>query len=148
MSFELDYDNVVHLDAESLAEGGVKAAYDALLPRLLQFISSPTPVVELIDEQAPSYSVRHGKQEYLIYGPDLDNDEDDSWGRATLVFFTIVNTQLRSSTHRLFALNGGNDLMGIFLTESEAQEARKTLPQRTDWPYLPENSHPWYGQYH
>jgi hypothetical protein len=44
--------------------------------------------------------------------------------------------------------NGGNDLGGMFLTEREVEEATRSLPKRTDWPYIPIDSPPWFGQFH
>ncbi len=52
-SLELDYDELVHLDAEDLAETGIKKAYDELLPQLGKYVSQPARVVEIIDEEAP-----------------------------------------------------------------------------------------------
>jgi len=49
---------------------------------------------------------------------------------------------------RFFAINGGNDLGGMFLTTVEAEEARKSLPRKQDWPYLPTMERTWGGQYH
>jgi hypothetical protein len=46
-----------------------------------------------------------------------------------------VNRQLGKAPVKFYALNAGNDLMGIFLTEREAAAARKTLKRRLDWPY-------------
>jgi hypothetical protein len=84
----------------------------------------------------------------VIYSPALPNEEGQSWGRATHAFFKIINDQLAKSEYRLYAINGGNDLGGIFLTQLESEAARKSLPRKEDWPYLPTPDHPWYGQYH
>jgi hypothetical protein len=58
-----------------------------------------------------------------------------------------VNRQLAQTPYRLFAINGGNDLGGMFLTVDEAETAKKSLAKRA-WPYLPVAEPPWYGQYH
>jgi hypothetical protein len=50
--------------------------------------------------------------------------------------------------YRLYAINGGSDLGGMFLTQSECEAARKSLSREEDWPYLPTLEPPWYGQYH
>ena len=55
---ELDYDRMVILDAESLAEAGIGEAYQALLPKLREFVEQPAEVEELEDSDRPSYSVR------------------------------------------------------------------------------------------
>jgi hypothetical protein len=59
----------------------------------------------------------------------------------------FVNSQLESSDHRFYPLYGGNDLGGMFLTPEQVEEARKTLPEPTDWPYTPTLEHPDYCQH-
>ena len=142
---DLNYDELIPLDAEALAETGVKAAYEELLPRLKKYVASPAAVSERYDNEAPSYSVACLGTQYPIYAQD---DGDDSWGRATFAFFDIVNRQLAKTPYRFFAINGGNDLGGMFLTPAQAEAAKKSLPRKQDWPYLPNASKPWYGQYH
>jgi hypothetical protein len=106
---DLNYDELVILDAEALAETGLKSAYD------------------------PIYS---------------KNDGDESWGRATFAIFDIVNRQLAKTPYRFFAINGGNDLGGMFLTPAQAEAAKTSLPRKQDCPYLPTASTHWYGRYH
>ena len=145
MSDALDYDRLVNLDAEELAEGGIGKAYEALRSELRKHIAEPATVAESTDDNAPRYSVRCGAKEFVIYAP---GDEDESWGRATFAFFAIVNDQLADSEYRFYAINSGNDLGGMFLTPAQAQAARGTLPHKRYWPYLPNNQPPWYGQPH
>jgi len=134
MGFMLTYDDAIHLDAEALAEGGIAEAYESLLRRLRMFVTHPARIEEFLDNDAPCYSVRCRDTEFEIYGPDLNEDEGNSWGRATVALFSIVNEQLENSRHRLYALNGGNDLFGVFLTPAEATAAQRALPNRRDWP--------------
>jgi hypothetical protein len=148
MSFALDYDRWIHLDAEALAETGFREAYESLLPELRKYVPQPAPIEEVIDNDTPSYSVRCGTKEYAIYGPEHDEENSNSWGRATFAFFSIVNDQLAGSEYRFYAINGGNDLGGMFLTPAQARAAQDTLPNRRDWPYLPTDEPPWYGQHH
>ena len=145
MSTELNYDELIMLDAEDLAETGIKSAYDELQPVLRKYIPSAAPIQERMDNDRPSYSVVCLGKEYVIYNGD---DQDDSWGNATFALFDIVNRQLEQTDFRFFAINGGNDLGGMFLTHAEAEAARKSLPRKQDWPYLPKLERPWYGQYH
>ena len=42
----LDYEQVVHLDADDLAEQGIKSAYTGLLPQLLHYTTTPLEVTE------------------------------------------------------------------------------------------------------
>jgi hypothetical protein len=128
MSMELNYDKWIHLDAEDLAEMGIKKAYDQLLP------VSAAPIEERKDVDKPSYGVICLGKEYVIFDGD---DGFDSWGNATFTFFDIVNRQLEQTNYRFFAINGGNDLGGMFLTSADAEAAKKSLPNKQDWPYLP-----------
>ena len=93
-----------------------------------RYISPPAEVREVVDNDAPSYVVRCGYQEYLIYSPEAPNDEGQSWGRAAWAFFKIVNDQLTKSEYRLYAINGGNELGAMFLTQPECETARRSLP--------------------
>ena len=146
--FKLDYNRMLRLDAEDLAEGGIRRAYQPVREILSQYLTEPAEIQEVVDDDKPSYSVRCREQEYVIYSPALPDDEGQSWGRATHAFFRIVNDQLVRSEYRLYAINGGNDLGGMFLTQAECEAARKSLPRKEDWPYLPTSEHPWYGQWH
>lgn len=148
MGYTLDYGKMLMLDAETLAEAGIKRAYEDILPILSKHVSQPAEIREVVDNDTPSYAVQCGDREYPIYSPGLPDGEGQSWGRAAHAFFEIVNAQLTKSEYRLYAINGGNDLGGIFLTQAECAAARKSLPRKEDWPYLPTLEHPWYGQYH
>ena len=133
----LNYDEMIHLDAEELAEGGIARAYEELLPQLREYVEQPAAIEEIADDDAPSYTVRFADKEFDIYGPHLPNEHGESWRRAGYALFTIVNDQLAGSQYRFYALNGGNDLGGMFLTSAQAEAARKTLANKDDWPYLP-----------
>jgi len=145
---KLDYSKMLLLDAEDLAEGGILAAYRPVREILFRYVPEPAEIEEILDDDKPSYTVKCRGQEYPIYSPELPNDEGQSWGRATHAFFKIVNDQMAKSEYRLYAINGGNDLGGIFLTQAECEAARKSLSRKEDWPYLPTLEHPWYGQFH
>lgn len=144
MADSIDYDTLVPLDAEALSEAGIKETYEALLPELKRYVPSPVKVEELLDADQPRYSVVAAGTEYVVYAPGFIDDESQSWGRATWVFFDIVNRQLTDSKYKFYAVNGGNDLGGIFLTTAEVEEFKNSYDKKTDWPYLP----PWYGQEH
>ncbi len=148
MESPLDYSKLVWLDAECLAECGIKAAYESFLPELRLYVAEPAQIQEVIDPSVPSYLIRCQGIEYRISSPELADDEGQSWGRAGHAFFKIVNDQLASSEYRFFAINGGNDLGGMFLTQSELEGARRSIPRPEDWPYLPTIEHSWYGQSH
>lgn len=140
----LDYDRSIQLDAEELAEGGIAEAYRKLLPEVMRYVPEPAQVHESLDPSTPSYSITYGDEVFVIYEP---GKEDDSWGRATFALFAIVNDQLTRvrSDYHFYAINGGNDLFGMFLTQADVEAARASLPTR-DWPYLPDDQPPWFGQ--
>jgi len=148
MAFKIDYEKLLLLDAEDLAEGGIRRAYEAIRHLLAAYLPIPAPIEEFLDNRVPRYSVKCRGREYLIYSPELPGEEGQSWGRAAHAFFSIVDDQLTNSEHKLYAINGGNDLSGIFLTKDDCEAARKSLPKKQDWPYLPTLDHPWYGQPH
>jgi hypothetical protein len=141
---ELNYDNLIHLDAEDLAEGGIDAAYQRLLPDLRKYVKAPATVHEELDHDAPSYRVKCAGKEYLIYAP---GDEDQSWVRAAVALFDIVNRQLENTGYRFYALYGGNDLGGMFLTPAAVAAARKSLAKK-ERPYFPTLDGPWNGMEH
>lgn len=143
---ELNYDRLIILDAESLAELGIGAAYSRLLPELRRHVAHPVELDEFDDPHLPSYSVRCAGREYVIYAPQLAAVPESSWDRATFAFFDIVNRQLAESSVRLFAISSGNDLCGMFLTPEQALAARESLPNRRDWPYLPDADAPWFDE--
>jgi hypothetical protein len=148
MDLRLNYGKLIHLDAEELAEGGIRKAYLSILPQLRQYVPEPAEVLELVEQSAQSYLVKCQGVEYLIYSPRLPGGEGESWGRATHALFKIINDQLAMSKYRMFAINGGNDLGAMFLSQFEVETARRSLSRKEDWPYLPTSEHPWYGQPH
>lgn len=115
-----------------------------MLPTLRQYVSTPASVEEIDRPETDYYAVRSQGVEYVIYGPG-DSDTPPAWGRATFALFDIVNRQLQNAPRKFYAINGGNDLGGMFLTEAELRAARHALPNRRDWPYLPTNVAPNFG---
>lgn len=146
--FPLDYTKLVILDAEDLAEGGLNDAYEKLKPSLQLYVRKPARLHENFDSAVQSYSVTCNGVTYVIYAPSLPSAQAESWGRATVALFSIVNHQLRTSPVKFYAINSGNDLGGMFLTKQQVVAAKKSLKRKIDWPYIPTLEHPWYGQYH
>ncbi len=144
----LDYDKMIILDAEDLAEQGIAEAYDEVLPELKKHIDKPSPLEDVLDPDVPTYLIRCNAKEHLIYSGSQPGTEEESWGRATYFFFLIINEQLLGTDTRFYAINGGNDLGGMFLTPQQAQSAQASLPRKLDWPYIPALESPWYGQFH
>jgi len=89
MKFTLDYERMILLDAEDLAEAGIKRAYGSIMPRLREYVSEPAEVHEVVDNETPSYSVNCSGLEYPIYAPALLENDSQSWGRAAYALFKI-----------------------------------------------------------
>ena len=53
-----------------------------------------------------------------------------------IILFSLVNQQLSDAEVSFYAINGGNDLGGMFLTEAQVEQARRSLPLKSDWPNL------------
>ena len=83
MATPLDYDQMFLLDAEDLAEVGLKAAYTTLMPELACLVPSPVTLEEQVDSDSPRYAVVAAGTEYLIYAPELNDAEGRSWGRRS-----------------------------------------------------------------
>jgi hypothetical protein len=113
-----------------------------LLPELMKYVKEADEITEVLDDKAPSYSVHHRDHEYVIYAPE---NEDESWDNATYALFSIVNTQLAGGPYRFYAINGGNDLGGMFLTSEQYESAKRSIERKSDWPYLPSDQPPAYG---
>jgi hypothetical protein len=138
-------DRFVPLDAERLAEGGIRESYEELLPELCKYVADSVEITEQVGEYSEFYVIWAAGKEYRIYD---DPDDQGSWGRATFVFFEIINEQLAGTGVEFYALYGGNDLAGMFLTTEEMEEIRRTTSYRQAWPYRPTMEDPWYGQFH
>jgi hypothetical protein len=142
----LDYERMILLDAEDLAEGGIKAAYDGLMDSLREYVRNPKAIEESFDSELPAYAVSSGGALYEIYSPDTPMAR--SWGNATYALFDIINRQLDHCVCRFYAINGGNDLGGLFLTSDQYNAAVRSLGRKADWPYIPTQDFPWFGQPH
>lgn len=137
-----DDDDIVLLDAEELAEEGILEAYQQLHPQLRRYAASDIDIAEEVDADEASYSVFADGKRYDIYGEGV---EEDAWILATIAFFDIVNASLAHADHRFYALYGGNDLAGIFLTDAQFQLARQSIARHADRPWVPVNQPPHYG---
>lgn len=146
----LNWDAMIHLDAEDLAEEGIAEHYvQDVLPTLRQYVAQPLEVSEQLDNDAAIYNVSAGGQQYAISSPQIS--EADSWGRATWAFFDIVNRQFSASDYRFYAFYNGNDLCGMFLTRQAYQhyvDGLSRMSRKTEIPYIPTAQAPWYGQPH
>ena len=142
-SSPLDYDKLHLLDAENLAEEGSGDPYKRLLPELNKYLDNPAALSEQRDPDIPFYKVQCNGDEFLIYSGDLAESEAESWSRATFCLFSVINKQLAHRGTRFNAIDSGNDLGGMFLTEEEAMRVHKSLSRKSDWPYIPMAEVPW-----
>jgi hypothetical protein len=140
---EIDYDLAISLDAEDLAELGIQDAYRELAPHMAALGVEPRPITETIDMALGAYAVECDGHRYAISGPDLPDEH--SWGLASHALFDIVNRQMAATDVRLFAISGGNDQFGIFMSPAQAERARRALSHKRDWPHLPTSEPPWSG---
>lgn len=147
---ELTWDDTIPLDAEALAESGIRETYEQyILPHLCHYVVHPLVITEKFAQENMVYSVFAGDKNYDIFGSQIS--EPDTWGRATWAIFSIVNQQLADSDIRFYALDNGNGLAGMFLTQQEYQRYVRVLEKEkkyTDIPYIPTDEPPWFGQRH
>jgi len=127
----INYDEMLFLDAEDLAEQGVALAYEEIKSKFQERGIDLSPIEEVIDNENGTYHVIYGGKTYCIYE---DFNDKNSWVNATVALFDIVNSQLQELDVCLYAINNGNDLGGLILTESEFAKAREQLENKTDWP--------------
>jgi hypothetical protein len=139
----LDYDQVIHLDAEDLAEQGILKAYEKVMPQLQQYVGAPMVVTEHVNSETGTYAVSADGRTCQIWDDGAKNP--DGWERATVAFFEMVNANLGSSDRRFYALYGGNDLSGIFLSLEEFAAARRAIKKPSNWPWRPVTEPPHYG---
>lgn len=148
-TFVLDYDDMILLDAEELGEGDIGRAYnESVIPLLKKYVDSPAEIVEDRNPDGPSYKVTSQGKTYIIYSPEMEINAAQNWGNATFALFDIVNRQLKDSPYKFYAISGGHELGGMFLTQDTYERAIKSLKRKRDWPYLPDHEHPWYGLEH
>jgi hypothetical protein len=144
-----------HADAEDLTEGGVGDFLRQIEPFLKAQGISLNHVEDDVSEQG--YCVKVNGRRYKLYDTDeLHKREREKqlgllWGLSGARAFAIVNGLLEEagSEERLYAVNGGNDLFGFFLTAA-LREAICRYPgvKPANRPYLHTDEYPWFGQEH
>ena len=137
-------------DAEDLAEGGVAG----FLETISGFLAAEGVRVPRIEEEhsESGYALRwDGERDVIWDATDLAREESEPgrlWGIAPVRAFALVNRWLGSagSPERLYAVNGGNDLFGLFLTPDQfAAIASYAGQDRRGAPYEAKDEPPWYG---
>jgi hypothetical protein len=144
----IDYDKVILLDAESLAEMGIAEAYTELIAEAGDLGVDWLPIEEDWDgkeegyDGGSNYRVTLGGRTDFVYG---NPPSENPWGMATTTFFDIVNRQLVGRPFKFYAINGGNELGAILLTDEEFEAARLYYAGTRDVPYLPNKTPPHHG---
>jgi hypothetical protein len=144
-----------HADAEDLAEGGVGQFIQRVGPFLARQGVAALEIEDEVGEK--NYKVRVNGVEHLIYD-EAEYDRDSGgeelgliWGLAMARGFRIVDGLLEKagSPERLYAVNGGNDLFGLFLTPEMHRiilaQPGVDLPSA---PYKPTEEYEWFGAAH
>lgn len=144
----IDYEKVIHLDAESLAEEGIAEAYAKLIAQYGDLGVEWLPLEEDFVGEVQGYGEGEayrvtigGRSEFVLGNPPSGNP----WAMASATFFDIMNRQLVERPFKFYALAGGNDLAAILLTDEEFEAARKYHAGTRDVPYLPNKTPPNYG---
>ena len=144
----IDYETAVFLDAESLSEQGIGEAYQDLESHLTKIVKEVPDITEHFQSETGSYSIEFEGNNFHIFEPGVEKKPGRSWGLATFTLFTIVNRILKDTDQKFYALYGGHDLMGIFLSDEQFRRAKQYHHNSKESPYIPRNEHPWYGQPH
>ncbi len=137
-------------DEEELSEGGVVKFIRTMEPFLAKQGVFITQLADHFVEEDPGYSISVNGKKILVYGP-AEMDSANIWALAKARTFALVNELLlqAKSKERLFAMHGGNELFGFFLTPELKKEICKQeniLPR--DRAYVPTEEPPWFGQEH
>jgi len=139
-----------HADAEELAEGGILGFLEAVSPFL---VAEGVAVPDIQDDLGEDhYKLRWAGREYVVYdASELAREEEEPgrlWAIATVRTFALVNDLLGStrSHERLYAVNGGNDLFGLFLAPVQLAEiVAYAGNDARGAPYEVQDAPPWYG---
>jgi hypothetical protein len=129
-------EQIIHLDAEDLAEGCIPYAYQAVAQALQ---GHGVDLLDINDQGDGSYVI--GEWRYWSFPVTVDAPPSSgmSWDYAAWIFFRMVNAQLEGRPVKLYALNVGNDLDGVILTEEEARGVWAVRRSGVRWnlPYFP-----------
>jgi hypothetical protein len=142
-----------HADAEELAEGGILGFLETIAPFLAtQGVTVPEIQEDLAEDH---YHLNLANSDLEIYGPeDVAREATEPgrvWAIATVRTFELVNRLLAAteSQERLYAVNGGNDLFGMFLTQAQFSEITSYAGSAARGaPYEVHDDPPWYGDRH
>ena len=140
-------------DAEDLAEWGV-ASFLKDIRSFLEKQGIRPESIEESDVEEDAYKVTVNGKTHLIWSSE-DFRKDSSgeqpgllWGIATARSFALINELLTGagSDERIYAVAGGNDLLGFFLTEEQydliCRHPGVDLPSR---PYVASEEYPDHG---
>lgn len=100
----------------------------------------PDTLREITDEAIGTYAIEHRGSVYPVSGGRISAEQ--GWANAAAVLFEVVNRQMEGSEYRFYALDHGNGLQGVFLTERQFTAARAFHRKGTDIPFVPTREPP------
>lgn len=129
---------MIPLDAEDLAEMGIKSNVIKMTKEHPKLLPEVIDVKENIGEQSSTYEVVYKDVVYKIFDANSHSASkvSDSWTAATAAFFKIINMNIKNKNVKFYAIMGGNDLHGAFLTNAEYKKIKK-VSMSDEMPYLP-----------
>jgi hypothetical protein len=139
---ELNYDHAILLDAEDLAEGGINKAIETIQADLNR-AKIPVKLSAVKETHGEIGSIEYKNKTIVFFDSEKENN-DHLWALATYALFFVVNDQLEDSGYKLYAVNGGNDLVGFLLRDNEYRAAIK-VTDVDNRPYLPSDKPPMFG---
>lgn len=133
-------------DSEDLAEGGV----GDFLRELRPFLSARGVTLGEIEDRFSddgNYVVRVGDAVHTIHDMSAGDQDEESWGRAWVRAFGIVNGLLAAanSSERAYTMPEENVW---FLTPDQFEAIRSAIPEPRNRPFEPVDDPPWYGAEH
>jgi hypothetical protein len=133
-------------DSEDLAEGGVGEFLRELRPLLSARGVTLGEIEDRFNDDG-NYSVRVGDAIHTIHDATAGERDEESWGRAWVRAFRIVNGLLDAagSPERAYTMPEENVW---FLTPDQFEAIRSAIPEPRDRPYEPVDDPPWYGAGH
>lgn len=124
---------VKDLDAEELAELGIKKLYLEFCAEFPDLLPNPEEIIEITNEE--SYYISYKKSRYMVFDPVINGKSWNSWEAAASIFFLIINDQLPSDL-KLYALRGGEELEGVILNRKEYDTVCRNDNLKFIRPYL------------
>lgn len=124
---------LVHLDAEALAEGGIRDAYVRLKPELAKHIAQPADLEQILPNDGTRYSILCLGREHVVWGGRLRSRRFLGTSDVRVLrdrqrptrghFVQVLRAERRQRSRRSLAVGGGVRTMA----SRSVQEARVAL---------------------